>query len=130
MECGGSRFMTWARRIAERDLDCFLLGTAMDHPRFGCAGFSPIGAKGPSNFDAFTPASREPTSAGNAASHLQLSEREAQLRRGGLSAGRARARHLVPVAATDRAKTRAVLAAKGADRDREENLLPQLGGKV
>jgi hypothetical protein len=29
MKCGTGCFMTWARRMAERDLDCFLLGTAM-----------------------------------------------------------------------------------------------------
>src|SRR3954453_15633488 len=29
MKCGMGCFITWARRMAERDFDCFLLGTAM-----------------------------------------------------------------------------------------------------
>src|SRR3954468_1874436 len=97
--------MTWARRMAERDLDCLLFGTAIVDPsfRFSCRVVGTL--------------------------ELDLAER-AQLRGHLALALLAIARRLIAVSAANGAQTQATLLAKRVDRHCEKDLVAQLGAEV
>src|SRR5438309_1342674 len=106
MKWGTGCFITWARRMAERDFDCFLLGTAMLSFVFPCV--------------------RRP---GAGASELDVLE-GAELGLGDPLSLLAVAGGQVPVAAADGADAGAVLAADRADGDGQQDLVSQLGAEI
>src|ERR1700690_4643951 len=113
--------MTWARRIAERDLDCLLLGTAMG------SSLDSWGARW--DFEGARPANGV---MGRCASHLQLAERGGQ-RIGGQDVpllGHAGARDLVPVPTAHRADAPAVQRADRVDGKGEQDLVANLRAEV